>query len=110
MSATSHEVTEPSLHHTGLHCEVDHRLLLTVVNTCENSLVRLLLHDLYLLDKLCRNVLRCKLRVVKEECLAVDGDLCDGLTIRCDGTVSLNLYAWELLEELLEHVVVRSLE
>ena len=110
MSTASHNVTKPSLHHTWLHREVDHSLLLSVIDAGEHSLVGLLLHHLHLLDELGRNILRSKLRIVEEEGLSIDSDLLDGLTVCCDGTVRLHLHTWEFLEEFLEHIVVRSLE
>ena len=110
VSATGHQVTEPSFHHSRLEREVDHCLLLTIVNTGEKRLIGLFLHHLHLFDKLCRNILGCQLRVIKEKCLAVDGDLGDGLTVGCDRSVSLNLHSRKLLEEFLKHIIVGSLE
>ena len=87
MSATSHEISEPSVHHSFIDREVDDEFLLTVVDSGKYRLVRLLLHNLYLLDHLGRKVLGSKLRIIEEESLAVNGDLGDGLTIRCDRSV-----------------------
>ena len=110
MSASGHYVSEPSLHHARPHREVDDGLFLTVIDSGEHSLIRLLLHNLHLLDHLCRDVLRSKLRVIQEEGLAVDGDLLDGLSIGCNGSIRLHLDSRKLLEEFLEHIVVGSLE
>ena len=110
MSASGHKVSEPSVHHARLHRKVYHSLFLTVINAGEQCLVGFLLHNLDLVDKLCRDVLRCELRVVKEESLAVDGDLGNRLAIGCNRSVCLNLDSWKLLEKLLEHVIVGCLE
>ena len=87
VSCTCSNVSEPSVHHSLIDRKVDDELLLTVINSCELSLIRLSLDNLYLLDHLCRKVLRRELRVIKEECLSIDGDLGDGLTVCCDRSV-----------------------
>ena len=110
MSSATHYVSEPALHHSRSERKVDNCLFLSVIDSCELRLIRLLLNDLYLLDDLCRNVLGCKLRIVKEECLSVYGYLLDGLSVGGDGAVSLNLHTRKFLEKFLKHVVVRGLE
>ena len=81
MSATGHKVSEPALHHSRLDGKVYHSLLISVVDAREHRLIRLFLHNLHLLDYLCRNVFRGKRRVIKEECLAIDGYLRYGLAV-----------------------------
>ena len=110
VTATGHEITEPSVHHALVDREVDDSLLVTVIYTCEYSLIRLLLHHLHLFYHLCRKVLRSKLRVIEEEGLSVDGDLRDCLTIGCDRSVGIDFHARKLLEEVLKHIIVRGLE
>ena len=110
MTATCSYVSEPSVHHSLVDREVDDGLLLSVIDTCESSLLGLSLNDLNLLHDVCREVLCRELRVVEEECLSVDGDLLDGLTVRCDSTVRCHFHSRKLLQEIFEHIVVRSLE
>ena len=110
MSATAHHVTEDAVHHTRTYAEVNDGLFVTVVDSCEFSLLGLLLDHLYLVDDLGRDILCRKLRVIEEECLAIDGDLLDSLTVSLDGTVCIHLYTREFLKKLLEHVVIGSLE
>ena len=106
MAASGHSVSEPSVHHSLLYRKVNHHFFLTVVDSCEEGLVRLFLDNLDLFNHLGRNVLRCKLRVIKEERLSVDHDLGDSLSIRCDGTVSSDLDSRKLLKKFLKHIVV----
>ena len=84
--------------------------MLTVIDTGKDSLIGLFLYDLHSLDKLCRNILGSKLWVIKEECLAVDSDLGYGFTVCGNRSVRFYLNSRKLLEELFEHVTVRSLE
>ena len=107
---SAEHVAEQAAHHSGLHGEVDHRLLLTVVDSRELGLLRLLLDDLELVDHLGGDVLGCELGVVEEEGLAVDGDLGDGLAVGGYGAVFGHLHSGELLEQVLEHVVVGGAE
>ena len=81
VSATGHNVSEPALHHSRLDGKVYHSLLISIVDAREHRLIRLFLHNLHLLDYLCRNVFRGKRRVIKEECLAIDGYLRYGLAV-----------------------------
>ena len=110
VSAATGEVSEPSVHHALVNRKVDDEFLLTVVNTCELRLLGLALHNLHLLHHLCRKVLRSQLRVIKEECLAVNGDLSNGLAIRRYAAVGIHFYSRKLLEQILEHIIVGSLE
>ena len=104
------DVAEDTVHHALLHGEVDDGLVIAVVDAGELGLLGLLLHDLHLLDHLRGKVLGSELGIVQEEGLAVDGDLRDGLAVRGDGTVVIDLDARELLEEVDEHVGIRGLE
>ena len=110
MTAAGHQVSEPAVKHARPHRQIDHSLFLSVVNSCKQRLVRLLLHDLDLLDKLCRDVLRGKLRVVKEERLSIDHDLGYRLSIGCYGTVRSHFHAGKLLQKFLQHIIIGGLE
>ena len=110
MTTATLKITEPSVHHSFIYRKVDDVLLLTVVDSGKSSLLRLTLHNLHLLDHLGRKVLCRQLRVIKEECLAIDSDLCDGLSVRCDRSIGVHLHTWKFLEEILEHIVIRCLE
>ena len=110
MTASGHHISEPAVHHALVDRKVDDGLLITVVNAGKSCLLGLSLHNLHLLDDLRRKVLCRELRVIKEEGLAVDRDLVDCLTVRCDGTVRVHLHTRKLLQEVLEHIVVGRLE
>ena len=110
MSAAAHHISEPAFHHSRPYGEIDYGLFLTVIDSCELSLIRLLLHHLDLIDDLGWNVLGSQLRVIQEEGLAVNGYLLDCLTIGCDASVCFHLYSGEFFQEFLQHVIVGSLE
>ena len=57
MAPSCRHVAEPGFQQTGLYAQVDYLFLLTVIDTGELSLVRLLVHHLYLLDNLGGNIL-----------------------------------------------------
>ena len=110
VSTTGRKVSEPSVHHSLVHRKVNDGLFVSVIDTGKAGLFRFSLHDLDLLDDLCRKILRCELRVIKEECLSIDRDLIDGLAVCCDGSVRIHFHARELLQEILQHIIVRCLE
>ena len=91
MSSSKHYVGEDTVHHRGLHGEVDNGLFLAVVNSGELSLLRLLLDNLHFLHHLGRDVLGGELRVVHEECLAVYVDSGYILAVCGDGSVRADL-------------------
>ena len=84
--------------------------MLTVVNSRKKSLVRLLLHNLDLLDHLGRNVLGSQLRVIQKECLTIDHDLGYRFSVCSYRSVRTDLDSRKFLEEFLKHIVVRCLE
>ncbi|CCY37433.1 unknown [Alistipes sp. CAG:831] len=108
-SAGSH-VAEPRFQKSRLDTEVDDLFFLTVVDTGELGLVGLLVHHLYLVDNLRGDILGGQGRVVQEELLAVNHDLVDGLALVCDASVAVHLHSGKFLEEVLQHIVVSSLE
>ena len=87
MTAASHYVSEPAVHHTFIYGEVNNGLFLSVIDTGEPCLLRLPLDYLYLFHDIRRKVLCRKLRVIEEEGLAVDSDLVDSLAVCSHSTV-----------------------
>ena len=110
MSATGHHISEPPVRHSLHYRQVDDSLLVSVINARKARLLGFSFHDLYLLDELRRDILRCQLGVVKEESLAVNGYLLDSLSVCCNSTVRCHFDSWQLLQEVFEHVIVRCLE
>ena len=110
MTCTCHHVTEQTVHHPLLDGKVDDCLIIAVIDAGELRLLGLLLHDLDLIDDLRGNILGRKLRIGKEESLAVDRYLTDGLSVRRHRTVLGHLHARELLKKILQHIVVGGLE
>ena len=110
MTASGHHVAEGALHHSGLDGKVDDSLFLAVVDSGKFSLVGLLVHHLELVDDLGGDVLGGKLGVIEEEGLAVDGYLLDCLSVVGNGTIFRHFDSGELLQQVLEHVVLRGLE
>ena len=110
VTAAGRYVAENAVHHALLDTEVDDGFLVAVVDAGEFGLLALLLHHLYLLNHLGREVLGSQLRVVQEEGFAGNGDFGDGFTVDGDGTVFAHLYAGKLLQEVFQHVVVADLE
>ena len=110
MAGAGHHIAEQAVHHAFLYAQVDDELFVAVVYAGEFGLLRLLLHDLDLVDDLGGDVFRSELRVVQEEGLAINGYLVDCLAVGGNGTIFGDFDAGKLLEELLQHVVVGGLE
>ena len=110
MARTGRHTADQALHHARLDGEVDDRLLLSVVDAGELSLLGLLADNLELLDELGGNVLGGNLRIIQEEGLALDGDLAHGLAVHRDRTVVGDLDARHLLEQVHQVVIVRGEE
>ena len=110
MSAAGGHIPAHTVHHSLVDGQVDDRLLLSVVDAGELRLLRLLLDHFHLVDNLGRQVLGGQLRIVQEERLSVDGDLRNGLAVLRNGTVLGDLHAGQLLEQVLQHVVLRRPE
>ena len=89
--------------HTSLDAEVEHRLLLTVVNTADTGQIALLVVGLDAVDDIRRQVLHGSLRVARHELLTVDEDFLHLLTIDLDGTVVAHLCTWQTTHQLLDH-------
>ena len=110
MSHSGHNVAEKAVHHPLLDGEVDYCLIVTVIDAGELGLVGLLFHDLHLLDDLRGNILGRKLRIVKEESLAVDCYLADCLTVRSDGSILGDLHSRKFFQQVLKDIVFCRLE
>ena len=93
-------------HHTFVHAsldaEVEHRLLLTVVNTADTGQITLLVVGLDAVDDVRRQVLHGSLRVARHELLTVDQNLLHLLTIDLDGTVVAHLGTRQTTHQLLD--------
>ena len=96
-------ITEPTLVHAFLYGQVEHRLLLTVVNTGDTCQIGLLVVGFQLLYHIYRQVLQTGLYVSTEELLAVDHNLRQVLTVDFHITLVVNLRTGQLLHQLLEH-------
>ena len=90
--------------------KIQDRLLVAVIDAGELGLLRLLLDHLQLFDHLRRKVLGCKLGIIQEKGLAVDGDLGNGLTVRGDRSILGHFHSRKLLQKVFEHVGVGCLE
>ena len=106
VSSSRRNISEPAFHHSRTQGKVNHGLLLTVVNACELSLVRLLLNHLHFLHYLRGDVLGRQLRVVEEEGLAVDGDFGNGLPVYSHAAVRTHFHSREFLEQVFKHIVL----
>ena len=96
------EVQAPSLAHPLADGEVEHGLLLAVVDTRDTGVVALAVVGLDLTDHAGFQVLQGCLGVAAEELFLVDQDLLDLLTIDLNGTFLGDLGTGELLQQSLE--------
>ena len=110
VAGAAEDVAEQALHHSGFDAEIEDSLLLAVVDSRKFCLVRLLLDNLELIDNLSGKVLGSDLRIVQEEGLSVDCYFADFLTVMSDCSVFGNLHPGDLLQKVLEHIIVCSLE
>ena len=108
-SITCIDVTEPSLLESLLDGQVKHRLLLTVVNTCDAAEIRLSVVGLHLIHNLCGQVLHRHVLVIAKELLTSHEDSSHRLTIHLDGTI-LNGHTRQLLDEVFQHTSFGHLE
>ena len=97
------DVGHDTLVHATLDAEVEHGLLLTVLNAADAREVALLVVGLDTVDDVRRQVLEGRLRVARHELLTIDEDLLDLLAIDLDGTVVADLSARQTLDELLDN-------
>ena len=97
------DVGHDTLVHATLDAEVEHGLLLTVLNAADAREVALLVVGLDAVDDVRRQVLEGRLRVARHELLAIDENLLHLLAVDLDGTVVADLCPRQALDELLYH-------
>ena len=103
LTAVAHiGVYHPSLLHSALQGEVEHGLLLAVVNSGDARVVALLVVGFQLLNHLGRQILRGHLIVSLEEVLALHQNLAHGLPVDLDVAVVVNLGSRKLLYQFLQ--------
>jgi len=96
-------ITEPPLVHAFLYGQVEHRLLLTVVNTGDTCQIGLLVVGFQLLYHIYRQILQTGLYVSTKELLPVDHNLRQVLTVDFHIPLVINLRTGQLLHQLFEH-------
>ena len=101
-TASQVEVGHVPAVHTLLDGEVEHRLLLSVLNTCDTSLVALLVVELHILDDGNRQVLQRRLHITEHELLTVEQDLFYLLAIHGNITVLIHLSTRHTFDEFLD--------
>ena len=89
--------------HTGLDTEVEHRLLLTIVDTADARQIALLIIGFDTIDNVCGQILDGSLRVASHEFLTVDEDFLDFLTVDLDRAIVADLCTRQTLDEFLYH-------
>ena len=96
--------------HARLDTEVEHRLLLTVVDTRHTGQVALLVVGLDTVDDVGRQVLQGRLGVAHHELLTIHQDLLHLLTVHLDGTVIAHLCTGQTFHELFHYRSLRCTE
>ena len=96
------DVGEGAAVHAALQSEVEHHLLLAVVDARDAGLVALLVVGLHALHNRCGQVLDGRLRVAGHELLAVDLNLLHLLADDGDGAVIADLGTRQFLHQLLD--------
>ena len=97
------DVAKYTLIHAFLHRQVEHGLLLTVVNAGDTGQVTLLVVGLQLIHHIHGEVLQAGLHVAAEELLAIHHQLLHLLTIDLHVTIFIHLGTGEFLDQLLQH-------
>ena len=95
--------------HAALQSEVEHRLVVAVVDARHATQVALLVVGFYAVHDRGGQVLDGRLRVAGHELLAVDEDLLHRLAIDLDGAVVVDLGTGQLLHQFLHHRALRGL-
>ena len=104
------EVGHVPVVHTLLDGEVEHRLLLPVLNTRDASLITLLIVELYVLDDGDRQVLQRRLHITEHKLLTIEQDLLHLLAIHGDITILIHLSTRHTFDELLNGRAFRCTE
>ena len=105
---TEIDVGYGALAHTRLGTEVEHRLLITVVDTRDPCQVTLLVVSFHLVDDACRDVFHGRLGVAGHKLLTVEHDLLHFLAIDGDLAIVVDLCAGQSLDEFLDGGALRS--
>ena len=95
-------IDNPSLSHVTLGSEVQNRLLLTVIDTCDAAVVTLPVVSLEFLHHLAVQVLHGHLLVLPEEFLALHEDAAHRLSVDLDGTILAHLSSRQLAHQFLQ--------
>ena len=96
-------IGEEAVSHALLHLQVEHSLLLAVINACNARKIALLVIELDLVDSIHRDILECHILVCAEEVLSFHKYAVDRLAVKLYGTVILNCHSRVLLYEFFEH-------
>ena len=94
--------------HARLDTEVQHGLLVTVVDTRHAGKIALLIVGTNIIDDVCRQVLHGCLCVTRHEFLTVNENLFNRLTIDGDLAVVIHLGTWQFLHQLLSNTTLRG--
>ena len=109
-TASQVNIAKPTLLHALLDGEVNHRLLLSIINTRHTSHIRLLVVGFHLIHNLAWEVLHRDALVVAKELLAIHENLRDALSVDFDVAVVIHLCPRQLADEFLQHTTLRHLE
>ena len=101
-TASNIEVGHIAAIHTFLNGEVEHGLLVAVLDTRDAGLVALLVVELHILDDAHRQVLQRRLHIAQHKLLTVDQNLLNGLAVDGDITVLIDFGTRHTLDELLD--------
>ena len=104
---TDVSVGHESFIHAGLHAEVEHGLLIAVIDAGDAGEVTLLLIGLHLINNTCGNILQGCLGVAGHKLLTVDQNLLHLLAVDGNLTVVANLCAGQPLHEFLNGGTLR---
>ena len=89
--------------HTTLDTKIEHRLLLTIIDTADTCQVTLLVVGLHPLNDRGRQVLHSRLGIARHELLAIDHDFLYLLTIDSNLTIVIDLSTRQTLHQLFDH-------
>ena len=106
-ACTQVHVAKPAVLHALFHRQVQHRLLLAVVDACHARAVALPFVGLQLVNHVRGDVLHCHLLVVQEKLLAVYENLANFLAVDLDGAILVHLRARQLLHQSLQRRAFR---
>ena len=104
---TQVDVGNQTLVHTLLHTEVEHGLLLAIIDAGYLREITLLIIRLDLVDDAGRQVFQGSLGIARHKLLAIHENLLHFLTINLDGTIVAYLSTRQTLDEFLYHRTFR---